>query len=44
MLKRGVLVAPTATCFLSTAVRAADEDRFLTAFEACLKLPGVADA
>ncbi len=37
MLKRGVLIAPTATCFFSTAVTAADEDRFLSAFQDSLK-------
>ena len=36
MLKRGVLIAPTATCFFSTAVSAAEEDRFLTAFRESL--------
>ena len=30
MLRRGVLIAPTATCFFSTAVDATDEDRFLS--------------
>lgn len=37
MLKRGVLIAPTATCFFSTAVSAADEDRFLSAFRDSLQ-------
>ena len=33
MLVKGVLVAPTATVFLSTAVTPADEDQFFNAFE-----------
>ncbi len=37
MLEHGVLIAPTATCFFSTAVSAADEDRFLSAFRASLQ-------
>ena len=36
MLKRGVLIAPTATCFFSTVVSTSDEDRFLTAFRESL--------
>ncbi len=36
MLKRGVLIAPTATCFFSTVVSTADEDRFLNAFRESL--------
>ena len=33
MLKAGVLIAPTATCFLSTVITPADEALFLEAFE-----------
>ena len=33
MMQQGVLIAPTATCFLSTAVTSADEDQFAQAFK-----------
>ena len=37
MLSAGVLLAPTATAFLSTAVTEADEGWFLEAFEAAVQ-------
>ena len=36
MLDRGVLIAPTATCFFSTVFGGAEEDRFLSAFRQSL--------
>ncbi len=42
MLRRGVLIAPTATCFFSTAVGPADEDRFLSTCRASLASIGAA--
>ena len=40
MLSRGILIAPTATCFFSTAVTAAEESLFLSAFEDSLAALG----